>query len=489
MISTAPISLERTFRRQAARWALAGFIVTLMLAIPCVIYSAKIASERQLLVTAKSAARAFRPMIIQDYIRDAELQMRKALELKADESAIVRDADLKAIYPLSDSDKAARCRSPNSYCWASGFRSVSLLYPIYFDSQKPDVLYGYLELTMKPTLDLTIISILAVLLLVAFIGQAFGLSSALDQSARQLTQLLSRWADHLSNSPETRPSNHLATAPFTELQPMQNAVDGLYLEIEKLREQTAKEAKTEAQFVLLREISHDLKTPHSLLAKYFALHLDTVRTTGKSNPLEVAKVEATLKRMGELIRQVRAVPLGQNATMAANVETNATCDLVAETRTVIEDFQHDPDACTKRIKIEGHYDGGAAIEANISRIGFYRILENLIHNAIEAVDAETGHVTASVKTIDDAPALIVRDNGCGIPPEARDKILQFDFTTKPSRGTGLGLGIVEKICKEFGATLNFESTVSQGTTFTVTFKPRNHIQTTTRVEEVSYVQV
>lgn len=56
---SSPISLERYFRRQATRWALIGFVVTLFLAVPCVLYSAKLASERQLLVAAKSAARAF----------------------------------------------------------------------------------------------------------------------------------------------------------------------------------------------------------------------------------------------------------------------------------------------------------------------------------------------------------------------------------------------------------------------------------------------
>lgn len=489
MIAGRSISLERYFRRQATRWALIGFIVTLFLAVPCVLYSAKLASERQLLVAAKSAARAFRPMILQDNIRDAEFQMRKALELKADESAVVRDPNLNAIYPLNDSDKVARCHRPDSYCWASGFRSVSLLYPIYFDSQNPNVLYGYLELTMKPTLDWTVLSILVFLLLAAFIGQAFGLSSALTQSARQLVTQLSCWADHLRKDPGSRPVDHLS-APFTELYSMQEAVDGLYFEIEKLREQTAREAKTEGQFSLLREISHDLKTPHSLLAKYIALHLDTVRTTGKIDPNEVTKIEATLKRMGELIRQVRIVPLGQ--TMAVLGDADASSNLVAETRIIVADLQNDPEAEARRVKIESRFNAEASTKACISPIGLYRILENLVRNAVEAVEPEHGRVFVSVEQIDGNPSVIVRDNGCGIPLEVRDKVLAFDFTTKPARGTGLGLGIVDKICKEFGATLRFDSVVGRGTTFSVTFKPAvvaAQRETPVKFGEASYGQV
>ena len=99
---------------------------------------------------------------------------------------------------------------------------------------------------------------------------------------------------------------------------MQEAVDGLYVEIAKLRENAAREGKMQGQFALLREISHDLKTPHSLLAKYFALHLDTLRSTGKADPAEIAKISSTMKRMGELIRQVRVIPLGQTSTHQRN---------------------------------------------------------------------------------------------------------------------------------------------------------------------------
>lgn len=464
-----PISLERYFRGQAARWALLGFIVTLFLAIPCVLYSAKLASERQLLVAAKSAARAFRPMILQDYARDAEFQMRKALELKADESAIIRDRDLAAVYPIEDSDKVARCSRPNTYCWAPGFRTVSLLYPIYFDSQKPNVLYGYLELTMKPTLDWAALSILVLLLLVAFVGQAFGLSSALTQSARQIVDQLSCWADHLRKNPGERPQDHMPV-PFTELGSMQEAVDGLYVEIDKLRERAAREGKVEGQFSLLREISHDLKTPHSLLAKYFALHLDTLTRTGKADPLEIEKIGNTLKRMGELIRQVRVIPLGQTAIPIGDAAA-PTCNIATEARSIVADLQSDPEVESKRVVIEGQFSNEASTVGHISAIGFYRVLENLARNAVEAVDADLGRITIAVDVINGSPTLTVKDNGHGIAPDIRDKVMAFDFTTKPARGTGLGLGIVDKICKEFGAALRFDSAEGRGTKFTVTFKP------------------
>jgi hypothetical protein len=53
-------SLTGFFKTQAIRWAAVGFLLTLLFAVPCILYSAKLSSERQLLISAKTTARAFR---------------------------------------------------------------------------------------------------------------------------------------------------------------------------------------------------------------------------------------------------------------------------------------------------------------------------------------------------------------------------------------------------------------------------------------------
>ena len=65
--------------------------------------------------------------------------------------------------------------------------------------------------------------------------------------------------------------------------------------------------------------------------------------------------------------------------------------------------------------------------------------------------------------------LLVEDDGQGIPPALREKILQPFFTTK-SQGTGLGLAIVARRAAEFGGKVDWESPVKDGhgTRFKVT---------------------
>jgi signal transduction histidine kinase len=63
----------------------------------------------------------------------------------------------------------------------------------------------------------------------------------------------------------------------------------------------------------------------------------------------------------------------------------------------------------------------------------------------------------------------VRDNGSGIPPEARDKLFQPFFTTKPTgEGTGLGLSISwDIVTHQHGGSIAVESEPGQFTEFTL----------------------
>jgi PAS domain S-box-containing protein len=64
--------------------------------------------------------------------------------------------------------------------------------------------------------------------------------------------------------------------------------------------------------------------------------------------------------------------------------------------------------------------------------------------------------------------VVIRDTGSGIAPENLDKVFDPFFSTKGTgEGTGLGLYIVSGILKNYGAEYHLESTIGQGTTFTV----------------------
>ena len=73
------------------------------------------------------------------------------------------------------------------------------------------------------------------------------------------------------------------------------------------------------------------------------------------------------------------------------------------------------------------------------------------------------------RELGDAVEISVRDDGIGIPKEARDKLFQPFFTTKPTgEGTGLGLSIsYDIITQQHGGTIEVDSQVGEFTEFTI----------------------
>jgi two-component system NtrC family sensor kinase len=82
---------------------------------------------------------------------------------------------------------------------------------------------------------------------------------------------------------------------------------------------------------------------------------------------------------------------------------------------------------------------------------------------------DSGTLSIVAHNSDDKVVVEVSDTGVGIPAENLAKIFEPFFTTKEiGRGTGLGLAVCYGILTEHGGTLDVQSTLGTGTTFTIT---------------------
>ncbi len=99
----------------------------------------------------------------------------------------------------------------------------------------------------------------------------------------------------------------------------------------------------------------------------------------------------------------------------------------------------------------------------------YQVITNLIRNAVDASQQRKDTVLVTLARAGETLTVTVRDRGMGIAPDHLARIFDAGFTTKqPGTGSGTGLAVVREITEHvFGGTVQVESEVGEGSTFTL----------------------
>ena len=96
-----------------------------------------------------------------------------------------------------------------------------------------------------------------------------------------------------------------------------------------------------------------------------------------------------------------------------------------------------------------------------------QVITNLVNNAYDALGGP-GRIDVRLSADPEWVHLTVSDTGTGIPTEVRPHLFEPFFTTKPEgKGTGLGLAICHGIIQSHGGTIDVESDLGHGSTFSV----------------------
>ncbi|MBW1707194.1 MAG: PAS domain S-box protein [Deltaproteobacteria bacterium] len=141
---------------------------------------------------------------------------------------------------------------------------------------------------------------------------------------------------------------------------------------------------------------------------------------------------------------------------------------------VVESLHHLAD--DKGVKLIHSLDSNIK-DAYLDPKGMYRVLLNLISNAIDACAYDPDQsksfevmVNTRIETGERGKDILlfeVIDNGCGMNREVKQKLFNRFFSTKKEQGTGIGLLITHKIIQEHGGEISVESEKGKGSTFRV----------------------
>jgi signal transduction histidine kinase len=223
-------------------------------------------------------------------------------------------------------------------------------------------------------------------------------------------------------------------------------------------------AADEAKNELFGTVSHDLKTPLQNTRGYIELVQmlnPSVNTPPSDRYIQLAfrsieNMRALIDDFIEFARTERGLVLN-----IAPVDLHALLTECAELLT--------PLAVGRSIRVELHLLHLAPIDGDFKRLT--QIFTNLIGNAIKYTPPE-GTVTVGMVERENGVSVSVCDTGIGISPEDQAHIFErFYRVRRPETaaidGTGLGLSIVHRLVTAHSAHIAVESTLGEGSTFTV----------------------
>jgi PAS domain S-box-containing protein len=119
------------------------------------------------------------------------------------------------------------------------------------------------------------------------------------------------------------------------------------------------------------------------------------------------------------------------------------------------------------IAIQTHFNCPAAVIA-LGKTELHQVIVNLITNATHAIGDKNGIIEITLDITEDQARIVVRDTGCGMDSNVRARIFDPFFTTKATgQGTGLGLAVVHGIVESAHGTIEVESKLGVGSTFTL----------------------
>ncbi|MFA4905088.1 MAG: ATP-binding protein [Candidatus Margulisiibacteriota bacterium] len=214
-------------------------------------------------------------------------------------------------------------------------------------------------------------------------------------------------------------------------------------------------------------ISHELKTPLTSIRNYVETLLGGAIKDEKHNLEFLNKIEKHAVNLSSLIEDILEISrlesrqqIGQFSRVDLAVVIEHAVETIAEK------------AKKKKIVIQKTCEKETVL---IQGLGdhVYRAILNLLDNAINYTN-ESGRVEISCRREADHIMVRVKDSGIGIPDEHLPRIFERFYRVDKARsrelgGTGLGLAIVKHVMNLHNGSVEVQSRVNEGSTFTLIF--------------------
>lgn len=258
--------------------------------------------------------------------------------------------------------------------------------------------------------------------------------------------------------------NDSVTTSYPELEPIADMLNersrNIKVQMTEIKaEKELVEKATVSKDEFISNVTHEMNTPLTSIHGYAEL-LDAGGMTDEQKATAYKTILAQSERLTNLIACIiNYSEIDSDDLPAYDVDFSS---LARETLCALK-----PEADKRNVSIVENIDDGVIIPSRHERLS--ELFGNLVRNAIK-YNKDGGKIIVTLNR----NKLMVEDTGIGIADENKDKVFSRFFTVDKSHGGknggfGLGLAVVKKICRKSGWKLSLDSTLGEGSKFTVTF--------------------
>jgi two-component system sensor histidine kinase CpxA len=274
-----------------------------------------------------------------------------------------------------------------------------------------------------------------------------------------LARHLSRAVRELRHATQRMADGDLSVRVAASLASADHETAALGADMDRMAERV--DALFEAQRRLLRDVSHELRSPLARLG--IALELLRRKSSAEAAPA-LDRIELEAERLNQMIGELLTLSRLESGQTIGAPEAFELGPLVDA---VVEDVSFEAEQQDKRIVVDARADCVLEGREELLR----RAVENVLRNAVRFTPPGTA-VEVTLARTDEGATLTVRDHGPGVPEESLTDIFKpfyrvGDDRARASGGTGIGLAIAERAVALHGGEVVAENARGDGGGLTV----------------------
>ncbi len=259
-------------------------------------------------------------------------------------------------------------------------------------------------------------------------------------------------------------------------------LDDFYRRLEEKVEQKSRDLVRSERLAsvgfLAAGVAHEMNNPLGIISGHAELALRRLeKTEGQPAPKQVGDALGVIREEAFRCKEVTERLLALVRPGHAHREAVSMAMIASDTANLVNGLEQYRGRMVRVFVPEGE-----PLTANVSGTEMRQVLLNLVVNALDAAEPETGRVTIEGRADGEWIEIAVSDNGHGMAPDVLERVFEPLFTARRgtgSPGTGLGLSISHLIVESHGGTIQAASDgPGKGSRFVVRLPAASRLQET-----------